>query len=100
MGFAVGEFDLGFDLGDVVELGDVVGDLVVAVPVVVLGPGVELPVGDGEVRRRRRRSFDEDGAGVAEPDAVGGPVVEVEAGEVGAAAAEDGRWRGARRRGR
>ena len=26
-----------------------VGDLVVAAPVVVLGPGVELPVGDGEV---------------------------------------------------
>ncbi len=32
--------------------------------------------------------FDEDGAGVAEPDAVGVPVVEVEAGEVGSGAAE------------
>ena len=32
--------------------------------------------------------LDEDGAGVAEPDAVGAPVVEVQAGEVGALAAE------------
>ena len=32
----------------------------------------------------------EDGAAVAEPDAVGGPVVEVGAGQVGAVAAEDG----------
>ena len=47
--FPLAEFDFGLDLGDVVELGDVVRDLVVAAPVVVLGPGVELPVGDGEV---------------------------------------------------
>jgi len=33
--------------------------------------------------------LDEDGAGVAEPDAVGGPVMEVEAGEVGSGAAEE-----------
>ena len=33
--------------------------------------------------------FDEDGAGVAQPDAVGGPVMEEEAGEVGSATAED-----------
>ena len=96
VGLAVARgFDLGFELGHVVEFGDVVGDLVVAVPVVVLGPGVELPVGDGEVALR---VFDEDGAGVAEPDAVGGPVVEVEAGEVGAGAAGGCRWRGVRRR--
>ena len=62
------------------------GDLVVALPVVVLGPGVELPVGDGEIAAG---IFDEDGAGVAEPDTVGGPVVEVEAGEVGSGAAEE-----------
>ena len=78
-------FDLGLELGDVVVLGYVLGDEVVAAPVVVLGPGVELPVGDGEVAVG---VFDEDGAGVAEPDAVGGPVVEVEAGEVGSGAAE------------
>ena len=72
-----------------------VGDLVVAVPVVVLGPGVELPVGDGEVACG---IFDEDGAGVAEPDAVGGPVVEVEAGEVGSAALEDAGGTASRRR--
>ncbi len=84
--FGVGD-DLGFELGDVVVSGDVLGDLVVAAPVVVLGPGVELPVGDGEVACG---VFDEDGAGVAEPDAVGGPVVEVETGEVGSGAAEDG----------
>jgi hypothetical protein len=59
--------------------------LIVAAPVVVLGPGVELPIGDGEVAGG---IFDEDGAGVAEPDAVGGPVVEVEACEVGSGAAE------------
>ena len=41
--------DFGLDLGDVVELGDVMRDLIVAVPVVILGPGVEPPVGDGEV---------------------------------------------------
>ncbi len=35
-------------LRHVVEGGDVVGDLVVVVPVFVLGPGVEVPVGDGE----------------------------------------------------
>ena len=66
--------------------GDVLGNLVVAAPVVVLGPGVELPVGDGEFACG---IFDEDGAGVAEPDAVGGPVVEVEAGEVGSGALEE-----------
>lgn len=49
----------GLELGDVVVLRDVLGDLVVAVPVVVLGPGVELPVGDGEVAGG---VFDEDGA--------------------------------------
>ena len=38
---ADGERDGGGDLGEVVEGGDVVGDLVVAVVVVVLGPGVE-----------------------------------------------------------
>jgi len=67
------------------SVGRCAGDLVVATPVVVLGPGVELPVGDGEVALR---IFYEDGAGVAEPDAVGGPGVEVEAGEVGSGAAE------------
>ena len=65
-----------------------VRDLVVAAPVVILGPGVELPVGDGEVSSSCG-GLDEDGAGVAEPDAVGGPVMEVGAGEVGATAAED-----------
>ena len=85
MGFSVREFDLGFELRDVVVSGDVLGDLVVAAPVVVLGPGVELPVGDGEVACW---IFDEDRAGVAEPDAVGLPLVEVEAGEIGSGAAE------------
>ena len=87
LGFGIsgGEFDLGFELGHVVVSGDVVGDLVVAVVVVVLGPGVELPVGNGEFALR---IFYEDGAGVAEPDAVGLPVMEVEAGEVGSGAAE------------
>ena len=85
MGFSVGEFDLGLELGDVVVPCDVLGDLVVAAPVVVLGPGVELPVGDGEIAVG---VFDEDGAGVAEPDAIGLPLMEVEAGEIGSGAAE------------
>jgi len=82
--FGVG-VDLGFELGNVVVSGDVLGDLVVAAPVVVLGPGVELPVGDGEVACG---ILYEDGAGVAEPDAIGLPLVEVEAGEIGSGAAE------------
>jgi hypothetical protein len=89
VGFGFGIFgvgvDLGLELGDVVVAGDVLGDLVVAAPVVVLGPGVELPVGDGEVACG---VFDEDGAGVAEPDAIGLPLVKVEAGEVGSGSAE------------
>ncbi len=59
---SVGELDLGADLRDVVVMGDVHGDLIVALPVIVLGPGVELPVGGGEVAVG---VFDEDGAGVA-----------------------------------
>ena len=86
--------DFGLDFGEVVELGDAVGDLVVAEEVGVLGPGVGLPVGDGEVGAGIFGGavgyFYEDGAGVAQPDSVGGPVMEVEAGEIGAAAAEDG----------
>ncbi len=85
MGFSGGEFDFGFELGDVVVSGDLLGDLVVAAPVVVLCPGVELPVGDGEVACG---VFDEDGAGVSEPDAIGLPLVEVETGEIGSGAAE------------
>ena len=76
----------GAELFHAVEPGDVVRYLVVAVPVVVLGPGVELPVGDGDLALW---ILDEDGAGVAEPDAVGEPLVEVKAGEVGAGAEED-----------
>lgn len=78
--------DCGLEFGQAVELRHVVRNLVVSVVVRVLGPGVELPVGDGDLARG---VFDEDGAGVAEPDAVGGPMVEVEAGEVGSGAEED-----------
>ena len=82
---AFGGLGLGAELLDGVEFGYVVGDEVVAAVIVVLGPGVELPVGEGEVAGG---ILEEDGAGVAEPDAVGGPVVEVEAGHVGSVAAE------------
>jgi hypothetical protein len=85
VGFSGWEFDLGFELGDVIVLRDVLGDLVVAAPVVVLCPGVELPVSDGEVACG---VFDEDGAGVAEPDAIGLPLMKMEAGQVGSGAAE------------
>jgi hypothetical protein len=86
MGSSVEELDLGPDLRDVVVVGDVHGDLIVALPVVILGPRVELPVCGGEIAVG---VFDEDGAGVAEPDAVSGPLVEVEAGEVGSGATEE-----------
>ena len=86
MCFAIGKLNLWLDLGDAVELGDVVGNLVVVPPVVVLGPRVELPVGGCAVALR---IFHEYRAGVAEPDSVGRPVMEVYAGEVGAAALED-----------
>ena len=83
-GFGVSGRSFGLNLGDVVELGDAVGELVVAAEVGVLGPGVELPVGDGEAGGEifggAFRYFYEDGAGIAQPDAVGGPVVEVECG--------------------
>ena len=75
----------GLELGHVVVFGDVLGNLVVAAPVVVFGPGVELPVSDGDLARG---VFYKDGAGVAEPDPIGGPLVEVEAGEVGSGALE------------
>ncbi len=84
--FAVLTDDTGLELFDPVELGDVMRNLVVATPVVVLGPGVEVPVGEGELALR---IFDEDGAGVAEPDPVGLPGMEVQAGHVGSAAEED-----------
>ena len=79
--------DHGAAFGHVVQLGDLLGDLIVAAPVVVFGPGVEAPVGDGDLAGR---ILCEDGAGVAEPDTVGGPLVKVETGHVGAAALEDG----------
>ena len=65
--------------------GDMVGDFVVELPVVVLGPGVELPVRDGD----GVFVFHEDRAGVACPDAVGGPLVEVDARDVCACALQD-----------
>ena len=82
---SVGEGDCGLCAGHGIEAGDVSGDLVVVEVVGVLGPGVELPVGDGDLASRTR---DEDRAGVAEPDAVSTPGVEVQASEVSALAAE------------
>ena len=82
---AVGEGDGWLDAGHGVVGGDMLGNPVVVNVVGVLGPAVEAPVGEGDLARG---GFDEDGAGVAEPDAVGTPGVEVKAGEVGALAAE------------
>lgn len=83
---AIWEMNLRSDLRDVVVVSHEQRNLVVAVIVFILGPCVELPVGDGKIALG---VFDEDGSGVAEPDAVGGPVVEVEAGEVGSGTEED-----------
>jgi hypothetical protein len=77
--------DLRLEAFHVVELRDFTGDEVVVEVVGILGPGIELPVGDGGFALR---ILDEDGAGVAEPDAVRAPVVEVQAGEVGMLAEE------------
>ena len=75
----------GLELGHVVVFGDVLGNLVVATPVVVFGPGVELPVGDGDFAGG---FFYKDWAGVAEPDPIRGPLMKVEAGEVSSGALE------------
>ncbi len=71
--------------GDLEQLCHAGGKLVVVVPVVVFGPGVEAPVGEGDLALL---VSDEDGAGVAGPDTVGGPEVELDAVEIGAGAGE------------
>ena len=76
------------DLGHLVKFGDAGWDQIVVAPVVVLGPGVELPVGVGAFAGDVG-FLDEDGAGVAKPDAVGGPLMEVDPREIGASALED-----------
>ena len=63
------------------------GEPVVEAPVIVFGPGVEMPVGETHLTLG---VADEDGAGVADPDAVGGPVVEGYTIEVGAGAGQHG----------
>src|SRR5205807_3054966 len=63
--------DLRLDLRQVVMTDDVVRDHVVPFVVGILGPGVELPICDGEVVAVAL--LNEDRAGVAQPDAVGGP---------------------------
>src|SRR6185437_7008694 len=68
------------------ELCDMVGNLVVVVPVRVLRPGIELPVRDSFLTAL---VFHEYRAGVAQPDAVRAPAVEVHAGEVGSSALKD-----------
>src|ERR1700679_327609 len=62
------------------------GKLVVELPIVVLGPGVEVPVGEGYLPFR---VSDEDWAGVAGPDAVCGPAMEISLIEICAGAVED-----------
>ena len=82
---AVGEGHRGLRAGHGVEVGNVLRDPVVVQVVGVLGPGVELPIGDGDLVLW---VLDEDGTGVAEPDAVGAPDVEVQASEIGALTAK------------
>src|SRR5580698_7315481 len=61
------------------------GNLIVTMPIVILGPGIELPIGDGEVAFW---VFDEDWTGVSKPDAVCGPLVKVQASHIGSGATE------------
>ena len=82
---AVGEGDYGGKAGHGVKLGNVLGDEVVVAVIVVLGPGVKLPVRQGD---GASGVAEEDGAGIAEPDAIGAPAVEVQACKVSASASE------------
>ena len=57
------------------------GNLIVEMPVGILGPGVEMPVGDGHLPFGVAY---EDGAGVTGPYAVGWPLVKADVIEIGA----------------
>jgi hypothetical protein len=48
----------------------------------VLRPGIEAPVGDGDGAFLRRGFGNKDGAGIAQPHAVGGPLVKVHASQL------------------
>ncbi len=65
--------------GQVQQFGGFHRELVVELPVLVFRPGIETPVGDGDGVLRRIGSGYEDGAGIAHPHAVGGPLMEVHA---------------------
>ena len=65
-------------------------------PVVVLGPGVEAPVGERDAAGFLRVAFlDEDGAEVARPAAIGGHDEEIDGGEIRAGLGEDASGAGA-----
>ena len=70
------DFDGGLDLVAGANGGDLFRKGVIELPVLVLGPGVELPVGE---RDFALLVFYEDGAGVTQPSAIGGPLVEGDA---------------------
>lgn len=80
-------FEDGLPLRQAEKLGYAGGEFVVFVPVRVFGPGVEAPVGEGDFACG---IADEDGAGVAGPDAVSGPEMEGYLVEVGVSALENG----------
>ena len=61
------------------------GQLVVQPPIVVLGPGVEPPVGEGDPPLAVAH---EDRAGITRPSAIGGPAVEIYLIEIDAGAME------------
>lgn len=86
MGFAVGELDGWLIAIELEFFLDARGEFVIEKTICVFGPGGEAPIGEGDF------AFgigDEDGAGVASPDAIGGPVMEAELGKIDAVAGKD-----------
>ncbi len=82
-------FAVGGEAGEFEIFGDGGGEGVVEGVVVVFGPGVEFEIDQGSFGFRVSSfefSLEEDGAGVAGPDAVGGLGVEGDVGEVGVVA--------------
>src|SRR6476469_8752147 len=65
--------DDGRELLELELFADAIRKLIVMLPVWILGPGIEAPVG----KRDALMALDEDRPGVACPDTVGGPDVEL-----------------------
>ena len=96
LGFAVTRAAYsGSNTGSFSKPRDSLRKLVVELPVAILGPGVEAPIGDGQLAARDRRTKMR--TGVARPAAIGGPAMEA---QIAPAASRRSRWRRRARRAR